>query len=71
MINKRKEKLSNAILNIATAVGAVFMVFSVISVILMEMQILPENFGVTTAGPLGLIPIALFGFSKIADTVTK
>lgn len=71
MKKERTEKICDAILNIACVTGSGYMIFAVISLILIEMQLLPEDFGVTTVGPLGLIPIAVFGFSKIVDTVTK
>lgn len=68
---QRKEKICNAILYIGVATGAVYVMLAVISVALIEWKALHSDFTTRIVGPLVLIPIAILGLSKIADTVTK
>ncbi|MCI8362548.1 MAG: hypothetical protein HFJ41_05420 [Clostridia bacterium] len=66
-----KERICNAIPNIVIIAEGAYVVFTVFSIIFFEKQMIPEDFLTTITGPLGLIPIALIGVSKIVDTVTK
>ncbi len=61
---QRKEKICNAMCYIGVVTGVIWLIIVVVSIILDELQGIPEDVTLKIA-LLGFIPIAILGISKI------